>query len=129
MLNLAGKTNTDLKLEYGAANLEALTDFDENFTEFVRTVPIYAKELIDAGQTAEAQELLELAVSYRADGSAIYTTLAELYRQAGEDARIQSLADAVSAMIESPGKKIILDKLKAFTQAEPVSAESPESPA
>jgi hypothetical protein len=113
MLNLTGKTNTDLKLEYGAANLEALTEFDENFTEFVRTVPIYAKELLDDGQTDAAQELLELAVSYRADASAIYTTLADLYRQAGQDSRIQSLIDTVNT-IDSISKNIILEKLKAY---------------
>jgi thioredoxin-like negative regulator of GroEL len=114
MLNLTGKTNTDLKLEYGAGNLEALSGFDENFTEFVRTVPVYAKELIDDGQIAAAQELLELAVSYQADGSAIYTTLADLYRESGENSRIQSLIDVVNSMVESPGKKIILEKLKAY---------------
>jgi predicted Zn-dependent protease len=114
MLNLAGKTNTDLKLEYGAANLEALSGFDDNFTEFVRTVPVYAKELIEAGQADAAQELLELAVSYQADGSAVYTTLADLYRQAGQGARIDSLVETVSEMVETPGKKIILEKLKAY---------------
>jgi predicted Zn-dependent protease len=116
MLNLNGKTNTDLKLEYGAANLEALTGFDDNFTEFARTVPVYAKELIEAGQTAEAQELLELAVSYQADISAIYTTLADLYQQAGQGARIQSLVETVNEMVETPGRTIILSKLKDYTQ-------------
>jgi hypothetical protein len=113
MLNLTGRTNTDLKLEYGAANLEALSEFDENFTEFVRTVPVYAKELLDDGQTDAAQELFELAVSYRADASAIYTTLADLYRQSGQDSRIQSLIDTVNS-IDSISKNIILEKLKAF---------------
>jgi tetratricopeptide (TPR) repeat protein len=113
MLNLTGKTNTDLKLEYGVANLEALSQCDENFTEFVQTVPVYAKELIEAGQIDDAQELLELAVSYQADASAIYTTLADLYQQSGQSARIQSLVETVSS-IESPSKKIILAKLEAY---------------
>jgi Flp pilus assembly protein TadD len=113
MLNLTGKTNTDLKLEYGVANLDALSAYDENFTEFVRTVPVYAQELIDAGQISEAQELLELAVSYRADASTIYTTLADLYQQSGQTARIQALIDTVNT-IDSISKNIILERLKAF---------------
>jgi predicted Zn-dependent protease len=113
MLNLTGKTNTDLKLEYGVANLEALTEFDENFTQFVCTVPVYAKELLDAGQPDAAQELLELAVSYHADASAVYTTLADLYQQSGQSARIQSLIDTVNT-IDSSSKNIILAKLKAY---------------
>ena len=35
MLNLSGITNTELKLEYGAANLDELSAYDANFTEFV----------------------------------------------------------------------------------------------
>ena len=31
IVNLNGKTNTDLKLAYGAASLAALTEFDENY--------------------------------------------------------------------------------------------------
>ena len=41
MLNLTGKTNTDIKLEYGMQNLEELSQYDDNFTEFVRLVPLY----------------------------------------------------------------------------------------
>jgi hypothetical protein len=114
MLNLTGKTNTDLKLEYGPANLEALTQFDDNFTEFVKTVPVYARELIDNGQTDEAKELLELAVSYQADARAVYTTLADLYSEAGQSALIDSLVETVNSMVESPGKFIILERLKAY---------------
>ena len=84
MLNLTGLTNTDLKLEYGAANLDALCEYDNHFTTFVQTIPIYARELIDAGQTEDARELLELAVSYHADASVIYTMLADIYQQNGQ---------------------------------------------
>ena len=38
ILNLGGKTNTDLKLEYGVANLETLCACDENYTTLCRIV-------------------------------------------------------------------------------------------
>ena len=34
ILNLSGKTNTDLKMEYGPANLPFLTECDNNFINF-----------------------------------------------------------------------------------------------
>jgi hypothetical protein len=113
MLNLTGMTNTDLKLAYGAANLDFLSACDECFTEFVRTVPVYAKELLDDDQTAPARELLELAVSYQADSSLIYTMLADLYQQNGQNERIQELIDSASEL-DSFGKNLILEKLKAY---------------
>jgi tetratricopeptide (TPR) repeat protein len=113
MLNLTGKTNTDLKLAYGVANLDALSAYDENFTKFVRTVPVYAQELLDAGQPDAAKDLLELAVSYHADASSIYTMLAELYRESGQTQSIQSLVDSAQE-IDSLGKDIILEKLKTY---------------
>ncbi len=38
ILNLTGWTNTDLKLEYGAANITALSEYDQNYTLLVRTL-------------------------------------------------------------------------------------------
>lgn len=113
MLNLTGKTNTDLKLEYGAANLDALSSYDDNFTEFVQTVPIYAKELIEDGQTNAARELLELAVSYHADVSSIYTMLADLYQENGQTDRIEALL-ASAEEIPSLSKNMIIEKLRAY---------------
>ncbi|MCI7107299.1 MAG: hypothetical protein PUA77_07170 [Lachnospiraceae bacterium] len=113
MLNLTGLTNTDLKLEYGAANLDALCEYDNHFTTFVQTIPIYARELIDTGQTEDARELLELAVSYHADASVIYTMLADIYQQNGQADSIPSLIDSANE-INSVSKNIIIEKLNAY---------------
>ena len=101
MLNLTGLTNTDLKLEYGAANLDALCEYDNHFTTFVQTIPIYAREL------------LELAVSYHADASVIYTMLADIYQQNGQADSIPSLIDSANE-INSVSKNIIIEKLNAY---------------
>lgn len=113
MLNLTGKTNTDLKLEFGAANLDALCAYDDNFTEFVKAVSIYAKELIESGQSDAARDLLELAVSYHADAGIIYTTLADLYQENGQTDRIEALV-ASAEEIPSLSKNIITEKLKSY---------------
>ncbi len=113
MLNLTGKTNTDLKLEYGVANLDALIEYDNNFTEFVKAVSVYAGELIDAGQPNHAQALLELAVSYHADSTAIFTLLANLYQEKGQTNQIQSLLETAREL-DSLSKPIIIEKLQAY---------------
>lgn len=113
MLNLTGLTNTDLKLQYGAANLEALSEYDNIFTTFVQTVPVYAKELTEAGQAEAARELLEFAVSCQADSGSIFLQLAELYTQSGQPDKIQGLIDSAEKLPSLEGP-IIARKLKAY---------------
>lgn len=113
MLNLAGITNTELKLTYGAANLEELSEYDDNFTRFVQAVSAYSAELVEAGQTDDARELLELAVSYHADAANIYTTLAKIYQEAGETDRIQDLIRYASG-INTIASKMISEKLQTY---------------
>lgn len=117
MLNLTGMTNTDLKLEYGAANLEELSTYDNNFTNFVQNITVYTKELLDAGQTDDARELLELAVSYHADASPIYTRLADIYQETGQTDKIENLIQSAEE-INSLSKNIITGKLKAYLAEE-----------
>ena len=39
MLNFVGMSNTDLKLAYGTANLDILTEYENNFLEYVALLP------------------------------------------------------------------------------------------
>ncbi|MCI5857281.1 MAG: tetratricopeptide repeat protein [Agathobacter sp.] len=111
ILNLTGISNTDLKLQYGVANLEALTAYDENFTKLVKALASYGHELIDAGQPDEARVVLEYAVSIHADAKAIYTMLANLYLSLGEAERIAGLIASADAL-NSISKSGIIDALK-----------------
>jgi hypothetical protein len=99
ILNLTGISNTDLKLTYGVANLEALTEYDGNFTRLVQALASYGKELADAGQTADAQTVLEFAVSIHADSKQIYTQLAELYRDGNHPEKIADLITSAEELI------------------------------
>lgn len=46
ILNCTGQTNTDLKLEYGAANITKLTEYDGNYTILVRTIARLAEKYL-----------------------------------------------------------------------------------
>jgi hypothetical protein len=99
ILNLTGISNTDLKLTYGVANLEPLTEYDGNFTRLVQVLASYGKELADAGQTADAQTVLEFAVSIHADSKQIYTQLAELYRDGNHPEKIADLIASAEELV------------------------------
>lgn len=98
LLNLTGYSNTDLKLEYGVQNLDELSGYDDNFTRFVRLLPIYADELIANGQPLDARKILEYGVNHKADSKVIFTKLAEIYSNSGEAHKIQHLIDVASEL-------------------------------
>lgn len=81
MLNLNGISNTDLKLQYGTANLEILSEYDNNFLDFVALLSDYATELIEAGEIESARTLLEFAVSVQADSRKIDRLLESLQNE------------------------------------------------
>ncbi len=91
MLNLTGISNTDLKLSYGTANLNILSEYDNNYAEMISLLPEYCLELQKAGQEDTAQMLLEFAVNKKADSRKIYSQLAAIYQKKGLNAKIDWL--------------------------------------
>lgn len=98
ILNLSGISNTDLKLEYGAANLPALSEYDANFTTLARTLAAYGGQLLELGHWQDAIRVLEFGVSCKTDVSKNYTLLGRMYREHGETAKLDALAETVRGM-------------------------------
>ena len=95
ILNLSGISNTDLKLQYGAANLNILSACDTNFTTLARTLASYGEQLAALGHWQEAVRVLEFGISCRTDVSKNYTLLGSLYREHGETSKLNELAETV----------------------------------
>lgn len=95
ILNLTGLTNTDLKLQYGPANLNTLLACDEHFTELVQLLDAYSGELLDADRREDARTVLEYAVSIGCDASGIYTKLGSLYAETADFDGIKRLIATV----------------------------------
>lgn len=110
IVNLTGYTNTDLKLEYGTANITVLSEYDQNYTVLVRTLQKWADVLIEAGYPEEASILMEFAVDTGTDVSHTYYKLAEYYSSRGEDDRIRRLKGLAGALHGS-SRDIILKHL------------------
>ncbi len=95
ILNLSGISNTDLKLQYGAANLNILSDCDANFTTLARTLSAYGEQLAALGHWQEAVTVLEFGIACKTDISKNYTLLGSLYRDHGESGKLQELIETV----------------------------------
>ena len=91
IVNFTGYTNTDLKLEYGTANITALSEYDQNYTILVRTLQEWADVLYEAQHTEDARILMEYAVSIGTDVSRTYYKLAALYAASGDNFQIEEL--------------------------------------
>lgn len=110
MLNLTGKSNTDLKTAYGAANLDALSEYDENCTRMLKSIIPLATELNKSGLTDDAAAYLEFGISCHTDITQNYTMLAEYYASKGNKDKIQHLVN-VAESLDSLTKKPIISKL------------------
>lgn len=111
IVNLTGWSNTDLKLEYGTANITALSEYDQNYTLLVRTLQKWADALQQAGYNDEAVLLMQFAVDTRTDISRTYYQLAEFWAARGEGSRIEELIRTAEGL-RSSNRETILRHLK-----------------
>ena len=111
IVNFTGLSNTDLKLEYGTANITALSQYDQNYTLFVRTLQEWGKRLYDLGYHDEALTVLEYAIATRTDISATYYLAASIYHEKGQTSKINHLL-LVAETLQSAMKNAIVRTLK-----------------
>ena len=116
MLNLTGFTNTQLKTEYGAANMKLLIEYDSNYTILVSMLHKWADRLYEKNFLEDAISVLEYAVSCRTDVTKTYRLLANIYKQRNTPEKIQSLMDTVSN-ISIPRKEELINDLKTLVRS------------
>ncbi len=104
MINLSGKTNTELKFEYGITNFNLLSEYDNNYTAFVSILQKWASRLLDLGYASKAQAVLEFSIfSCHTDVTKAYRMLANIYIK-------QNSFEKIGALIEIIHKNKIKDK-------------------
>lgn len=97
MVNLTTQNNLDLKLQYGPANLEALTDYESNFIRFLQYIIMWGKALQEANYTKEAIQVLEYGVHIGSDLSQNYILLADLYQTNHDTQKLAHLLEQASS--------------------------------
>lgn len=110
ILNLTGQTNTDLKMQYGPANLPILMECDQNFTEMLHALTDYSNRLIELEHTDAAIPVLEFCVSAGSDVSSHYIILANYYKASNHTEKLATLRENASAL-NSLMKSSILQKI------------------
>lgn len=116
IVNFTGISNTDLKLRYGAPNIELLMSYDQNYTLLVRTLQQWGQALYDGGYVDEARQMLEFSVSTGTDVSATYRLLCQIYTEQGTPEKIGSLYP-IAEMIKSAMQKTIVRILQEYDQS------------
>lgn len=107
IVNFTGLSNTELKLRYGAPNIDLLTSYDQNYTLLVRTVQQWAQALYDGGFPDKACQLLEFSVSTGTDVSATYRLLCKIYLEQGTPEKIKSLYPVAESLNSAMQKTIV----------------------
>ena len=113
IVNFTGLSNTDLKLMYGAPNINILMEYDKNYLELVRSLYRYGKLLYDTDRKDDAAAILEYALSVKTDISANYTLLATIYKEKNEIDRINNVISCAEALT-SMTKQALLSNLMAI---------------
>ncbi len=108
--NLTGFSNTELKLKYGAPNLELLSRYDASYTTLARTLSSWGKLLNDNGYVDDAVTVLEFAASTKSDVRSTYEVLGQIYKDRHNEDKIKELISTVSE-INSLNTKPILNNL------------------
>ena len=103
MINLSGISNTELKLEYGRANLDELTEYDQNYNQLISLLNQWGCVLFEKGDYKRAETVLNYALSIGSDISGTFITLAKVYNALNEPEKIPSLiekADATNSLLK-----------------------------
>lgn len=117
ILNLTGISNTDLKLQYGVANITFLSDCDSRFTQLVQVIYKWGEYLYRHNNISEAVKVLEFGIECRTDISKNYILLATIYKEMGVTKKIDELIATAETLL-SLTKDSIITSLKEIKLSE-----------
>ncbi len=109
ILNLSKFSNTELKLQYGIANFERLSEYDENFFSLIKTLASYGCSLYEAKRLEDAKAVLEYAVSIGSDMKVSFLTLAKIYADEEKEQKIVGLEAHIKETLPDKSDALIAD--------------------
>lgn len=113
ILNLTGISNTDLKLSYGVANLNDLTEYDDNFTTLVKAIALIGHNLLEHKDIEDATTFLEYGIYIKSDISSNYIDLAIIYASGDRKDQIAVLKEQ-ALTLKSLSRDSIVSQLDAI---------------
>lgn len=117
LLNLSGMTNTDIKLQYGRANFDFLSECDQRFLILLRALNKWGSYIyISLNDNERAKTVLEYALSLESDISETYITLAHIYIDENHPEKIQDLINKIQNSDSLMKDSIKLHLIKLFQE-------------
>ncbi len=89
--------NTELKRRYGLANLEFITEYEENLQKYVRALLQLAEKFISEKDYTNGEAVLNECINAGSDLSKVYMLLADIYVQTDNKPKLESLKENVSS--------------------------------
>lgn len=93
LANLSEYSNTDLKMMYGVANFNDLSEADTAFTQISPQLGRLASLLYEEGRHAEAEDVASYAEKLGIHTSLIMCTLAKIYSDLGDKEKLGQLLE------------------------------------
>ena len=113
IVNFTGISNTDLKLTYGAPNLPILSEYDQNYTNMVKSLDSWGNHLLERGCKDKARKVLEFAVECGTDLKSSYMPLADIYVESFEFDKLDHItekAENINSLMKGPILRALKDK-------------------
>lgn len=107
IFNLTGMTTTDIKMKYGPANLNALDEYDSNYTQLVKIIYQFGSRLNELNFEDDAIKVLEFGIDSLTDISGNYKLLADLYIKKNDMAKLDYLLETAT-VLDSLNKNSII---------------------
>ncbi|MDO5293244.1 MAG: hypothetical protein Q4F05_10890 [bacterium] len=116
IVNLSNYANTELKLNYGIANFDLLSQYDENYFSLIHTLTSYGCSLYETRRYEDARNILEYAVSIGSDIKLTFLTLAKIYADHNEDTKIIELENHVKEMLPEKSEAFLsqIEKIRYY---------------
>ena len=110
IINLTEYSNTDLKLKYGVANLEALTEYEDNYTLLIKNLAVLGHILKEQDDITDATHYLEYSIRIGSDIRSCYADLKDIYISQNHTEKLEKLRQYAS-LIKSVNKELIINLL------------------
>lgn len=110
--DLSAYTNTDLKMKYGVANFQELSEADTRFTSLTPLVGNLCNYLYENNRSDEAMKVSEYAINIGIHTSVVMLTLAKIHKDRGESQKIASLLAIAKEDEKCPAS--LIEKLNGF---------------
>lgn len=91
-------SNKEIKLKYGANNLETIINCEENYNSFINSINNLSEELINLKNYPDAEQFLLYCVEIKSLYFKTYELLIKIYIETNQNEKIKNLKEEVQNM-------------------------------